>query len=364
MSKGKVAKLFTKIKLPEKVKVGVGMASLKVKKHSPEILLGLGFVSMGAAIISAVRSAREHDQLIADHEERLEAAKCEYVIPDEYDIIAEAESGEYKMSAGGGTIVRKTEKEVNRAIRKCYFETAVGFARLYARTTLYTAISALCFVSAYNIQARRVLALETAYTSLQEYIRKYEQRNIELNGKKSHEMCKYGYKEIEVEEEDPDTGEAVKEKKLVPAYEGASSEEMAKMPFHDQFLSFSNDTAKGCYTGIANHDRTTLEVGEQYIKDLYRSRGWVVVNDVLDTYNMKRTKEGMIEGWVKGCGPEPDFGIHDPVNNRCLAGFNHEDWHLDLNIHGNVFTLLDKKEEEERELEEKLKAERLAEEKV
>ena len=89
MSKGKVGKLFTKIKLPEKVKVGVGMAGLKIKKHSPEILLGLGFVSMGAAIISAVRSAREHDMLLADHEERLEAAKCEYVIPDEYDIEAE-----------------------------------------------------------------------------------------------------------------------------------------------------------------------------------------------------------------------------------------------------------------------------------
>lgn len=364
MSKGKVGKLFTKIKLPEKVKVGVGMASLKVKKHSPEILLGLGFVSMGAAIISAVRSAREHDQLIADHEERLEAAKCEYVIPDEYDIIAEAESGEYKMSAGGGTIVRKTEKEVNRAIRKCYFETAVGFARLYARTTLYTAISALCFVSAYNIQARRVLALETAYTSLQEYIRKYEQRNIELNGKKSHEMCKYGYKEVEVEEEDPDTGETVKEKKLVPAYEGATSEEMAKMPFHDQFFIFCKQSAPGKYTGFANRDKTELAISEDYLNDLINSRGWAVVNDWLDSIGMERTAQGMIEGWVKGYGPRATIGWDDPINREALDGHNHRDWYLDCNVHGNVFSILSEMEKKKEELEEKLKAERLAEEKV
>ena len=359
--------VLKKIKVPEKWSRAAGIGVLKIKEASPEILLGAGVICMGAAIVSAVKAARQHDYILADHEERLEAAKCEYVIPDEYDIVAEAESGEFQMSgAGGGVIARKSEKEVNKAIRKCYGQTAWEFTKLYSSTIALSALSLACFVGMHNIQARRITGLNAAYTGLREYIKRYEERNIELNGQKSHEMCKYGYKEVEVTEEDPDTGEMVTEKKKVPLYEGENgekwSDETTKAPFHNQCIEFSKDTAKASYTGIANYDLMTLNVAEQDIKDLVRARGWAVKNDLYDILRMERTPEGMIEGWVHGCGPEPDLGIHDPINNRCLAGFNHEDWVLDPNIHGNVYALLREKEEKEAALEAELKAKRLAEE--
>ena len=361
-------------KLPEKLSLGIGMTKLKIQAASPEILLGLGIVTMGGAVVAGIIAARHHDEIIADHEGRLEEAKANYILPDaeedEFEIEGPDENGDYYLK--DGTILNvRSDKEIARAVRKAYFKTIARFIRLYGLTAALMALSTLCFVGMHNIQAGRITGLVGAYTGLQEYIKRYEARNIELNGQKSHEMCKYGYKTVEVEEEDPDTGEVVKETKNVPIYEDCGAEEMAKLPFHDQYYIFSERTASNC-TGIANNDYAVLVSAKNFAIQKVASEGVCKVCDVLEYLGIHLDSDdeddtellirSQYEGWVKGHGDDPDFGVEDPINNRFLAGYNHEEVYLDFNIHGNVIAILMEDQKKKARLKKNLTEERLAEE--
>ena len=312
----------------------VGMARLKVSKFSPEIFLGLGLATMAGAVISGIMAARNHDDIIASHNERLEEAKAEVVVTENEE---------------GKTVeTERSEKEIAKNVRKVYFDTGVKFVRNYALTGALMGVSAFFFCEMHNIQNGRIAGISGAYTGLQEYIKRYEENNIKLNGKESHNMCKYGFKEVEVEEEDPDTGEVVKEKKKVPL----NAEEFIQQKdwqtkFHDQFAEFSRQTSAK-YEGRASFDLMALENAEKHIQNLVASRGWAVVNEARIELGLEPTKEGMVEGWVKHCGPDVSFGYKDSVNNRFLACFDNEPVLLEFNIHGNVYDLLTMKERKER----------------
>lgn len=316
----------------------LGMNGLKIKEKSPEILMVFGVVTGGAAIVSAVFAGRKIDDLICDHEERVEAAKVDIVVdPECLD-----QNGELLPDMEKPQYITRTKKEINRAVRHEYGVTLIRGFKLFALPGGLFAVSMGSFVAVKNIQSGAINALTGAYTSLQEYCRVYEQRNIELNGEESHRMCKYGYKEIEVEEEDPDNGEKYKVKKKVPL---EADELVVPDVFHDHFIEFSKITSP-MFKGRKMYDLPTLQSAENYINDLVYSRGWAIVNDLYDALGMPRTLEGMVEGWVKGCGPRVDIGIEDPVNNRFLAGYQFETVVLEPNIHGNVFALLKKLEEQ------------------
>ena len=348
------------LRVPEKVSGIIGMGSLKLREASPEILLGAGILCMGGAIVTAVRAARKHDYIVVNHEEQLEEAKCEYIIPDDYEVDVDNEEKDFHMK---GLFEQKTEKQIARDVRKVYFHTFVEFVKLYSPTITLSAVSVICFVSSHNIQAHRFTELSGAYMGLKEAFDQYQARNIELNGKTNHEMCKYGWKEVEVEEEDPDTGEIVKEKKKVPAYEGLSEEEfkeMMNLPFHDHLITF--DEKCSAWKGIANLDQMTLYSAEADIQRLVRVRGWAVVNDLYDYLSMERTEQGMYEGWVRGCGPVPVLNIEDAINQDALRGYRNQSWVLDPNVHGNVLALLNQKRKEKEAFEENLIRKRMEEE--
>ncbi len=323
----------------------IGMTQLKLKNASPEIFLGLGLITMTGAVVSGIVAARNHDDILTDHEDRLAAAKAEVIVTEKED----EETGEIVEVE-----VVRDKKEISKAVRKCYLETGFAFVKNYAITGALMGVSAGCFCEMHNIQAGRIAGLTGAYTGLQEYIKRYEDNNIKLNGEESHRMCKYGFKEVEVEEEDPDTGEVVKEKKKVPKEAGDYTSEEIKNVFHDHFVEFSRQTSYR-YTGRADLDRMNIENARDHIRDLVHSRGWAVVNDFLDALGIERTTEGINEGWVRFHGPEPDCNLEDAVNNRFLAGYNEESVLLELNVHGNVQAML-KLDEERKHAEKKERA--------
>lgn len=321
--------------LKENVSTFVGMTGLKIRAASPEICLGLGLATMAGAVVAGIMAAKNHDMIIADHEDRLAEAKAEVIISED------PESGEEVE-------VTREKKEIDREVRKVYVQTGFKMVKNYALTGALMAVSTAFFCEMHNIMGGRIAGLTGAYTGLQEYIRRYEDNNIKLNGEESHRMCKYGFKEVEIEEEDPDTGEVVKEKKLVPneAADICEDPDLAKGLFHDHFAIFSRQTTP-TWQSRSNANIRTLENAQNYIQDLVNSRGWAVVNEALVMLGLEPTLEGMNEGWVKGKGPKVDFGIENPVNNRALTGFNNEPVFLEFNVHGNVYTILKKKEEKD-----------------
>jgi len=357
-----------------KVSELMGMTGLKLKEASPEILLGGGIILMGGAVITGILAARKHDQIIAEHEEELEEAKCSFVLPED---AIDPETNEIKTEEGSVTIEmdlqKISDKEVARKVRHVYCRTAAKMCRLYAPTALLMALSTACFVGMHNIQGSRILGLSGALGGLREAYDAYQNRNIELNGEESHQMCKYGWHEEEIEDENgekkkvrvlnnaSDVANKIYEKNGVDknATEGADVD-MAKMPFHDNFYVFGKYTSHE-WIGQPGLDKMKLQAAEEYARSFLESRGWVVVNDILDYLGIERTPEGMYEGWVKRKGDTIRIGWDDPINNLALAGHVGEEWILEMNVHGNVYAILEEiryeKELKKQELKAKLKEE-------
>ena len=352
------------MKLPEKVTRLAGKGWLKVRKRSPELLFGLGVLSMGGAIVSAVKAARRHDQIIAEHETNLEEAKMEYIIPDEYDIVSMEEgSDEYKME---GSLVKKTEKQINRDVRKVYTHTAKELVKLYSKTGLFVSFSLFCFGGSYKVLSGRVTAGLLTIDRLKNYISLYEQRNIELNGEESHQMCKYGYKEVTVTEGDGKNKKEVK--KLVPDYsESEVDGEFVSMPsvMDPTTLIFCKDTSNE-YKGVGNLDWLTVEAAEQDAVRVWRTKGWVCENDVRTYLGMEKTVEGQFRCKFYHDGPdhgeEPSFNLYSPANQNVRDGHNKCPIYLELNFTDNLLAAdLDEKKRKD-ELMASLRAQRLSEE--
>ena len=350
-----------------KVSEFMGMTGLKIKEASPEILLGGGIILMGGAVITGIFAARKHDQIVAEHEEELEEAKCSYILPEE---AIDPETNEIKTEEGSVHIEvnlqKISDKEVARKVRHVYCRTAAKMCKLYAPTALLMALSTACFIGMHNIQGSRILGLSGALGGLREAYDAYQNRNIELNGEESHQMCKYGWHEEEIEDEN---GEKKKVRVLNTASDVANkiyeknginkdsedSIDMKKMPFHDQFHVFGKYTSHE-WIGQPNLDLMKLKAAEEIARDFVESKGWCVVNDVLDCLGIERTPEGMYEGWVKGRGEKVRIGWDDPINNLALSGHAGEEWILDMNVHGNVYQILEEIRYEKELKKQKLKA--------
>lgn len=317
----------------------LGMTGLKIKERSPELLLGLGLITMAGAVVSGILAAKHHDEVMDDHFERIASAKAEYLYPEDYD----PENPDCDVEP-----VKKTDKEISKQVRREYCRTAAAMCKLYVPTVSLMALSAACFIGMHNIQAGRIAGLSGAYTGLKEAFEQYQKRNIELNGEENHRMCKYGYKEIEVEEEDPDNGEKYTVKKKVPLEASEIAEkELEHGTFHDNFATYCRQTST-MYKGRGLYDIMDLDNAERYIQDIVNSRGWAIVNEARIGLGMAPTVEGMVEGWVRG-GEPVSFGHHDPVNQKALDGFVDQPIELEFNVHGNVYTLLRRMEEKQLE---------------
>ena len=251
---------------------GVGITGLRVKQYSPEILLVVGIVSMGAAVVAAVFASKNDEDILTDHAERLEKAKEKTIVTEE------------------GIEVEKTTKEINRAVRKAYVVTVAKEAKNYGPTVLLMFAAGASFIGMHNIQAGRLAAVNLAYTGLKEYIDRYEKNNIALNGQASHEKCKYGFKEVKETDENGVTVE-----KTVVDPEGLKEKLEVERGYWDQFAVFSRKTTK-LYKGNPDWDLMTLKLEEKFIQDLVNSRGWATVNDALEGLGIDPTADGMILG--------------------------------------------------------------------
>lgn len=320
------------MKLIDKVVSNMGMAGLKLKANSPELLLAAGILTMGGALVCAWQAGRKTDHIMADHLDRVEDAKID------------------KFTDEKGNEVSLTEKEVAKAVRKEYVKTAGQLAKTFAPTAVCTGLSVASFVGMHNIQAGMISGLSAAYTGLQEAYRRYEENNIKLNGEEAHRRCKYGFVDEKYEDEDGYTNTRRRMKTPDEVKEDASLYEGGG---GDHIYIFGRTS--GGWKGVANLDILVLESVERWMRQRVTQNEWLTVNEVLEHLGLSHmcTKKGMVEGWWKNGGDEPSLGYNDPLNQLALNGHNNQEWILQFNVHGNIYKALDKAEKlkEAREME-------------
>jgi len=254
---------------------------LKLKKHSPEILMVAGVAAIVGGVITACRSTLKVEDAIDDHKEKLDEIKS---IPEEVNPIDNVEYPE----------------EVQKAdVAKLYLHTGLEFVKLYSVPLGLTVGGIVMLVTATNKYKKRYLGAVAAYNGVAEAFKKYRQAVIDKEGiDKDHEYL-YGKgtkKTIEMKTVN-DKGDEVysKGQAVIFDQDGAPIELSGYAQFFARGVSTQWDLNE-------YYNRTFINGKQKYwtaiLRDRGRDGGAVFLNEVLDDLGFKMTVDGSVVGWI------------------------------------------------------------------
>ena len=131
---------------------------LTTKKHSSEILIGIGIVGMCSSIVMAIKDTPKVLRLIEEKEEELEVDSLEPI-------------------------------DILKTVWKCYLPTAITFV-----------CSSAVIISANVVQAKRHAAIAAAYELCEGAMREYKNKTIEVVGEKKEQTIMDAIAKDKVEE--------------------------------------------------------------------------------------------------------------------------------------------------------------------
>lgn len=285
---------------------------MKLKKHSPEILVVAGVVG---AVASAVIACKATTKVSRINEE----AK------DSIDTIHE--SAEKRVTPAGETYsVEDSKKDLSIV----YVQTGIKYAKLYAPAVILGTLSITSILASNNILRKRNIALGAAYAAIDKSFKEYRGRVIERFGEQVDHELKYNLKakkfeEIEV---DPETGKEKKVKKTVT---------VADPNLQSDYAVYFDQKSRNYETNM-DYNRMFLKAQQQFANDKLQTRGHIFLNEVLDDLDLPRSPAGQIVGWTAD-GPDGyvNFRILE-VERETEDGRHEPALLLDFNVQGDIWS--------------------------
>lgn len=273
------------MKIPENISRTAGKALLKLQKHSPEILIGVGIVSGVAATATAIHATLHCEQILDEHRFNMEQIEKARYVADNDDGIDYAK-----------------EDEMNDK-RVVYTRTAISFVKLYLPTVMFTGISIACILSAHNILSKRNAAVVAAFAALNDKFNDYRER---VRNEYGEEKDKQFMRAIDiVQTEDPETGEPGEPSKQQSMDLSGTDRFFDPMsPYWDRSNPEMNVAFVRAKTKEAN-DRLAIN-------------GHLFLNEVYDMFGIPHSSEGAVLGWIYDeAHPYTmvDFGIYDQTDD-------------------------------------------------
>lgn len=290
-----------------------GIASktmMKLKKHSPEILVVAGIVGTVASAVIACKATTKVGEIIGEAKDTLDT------------IHNGAETG----SINGQEYTAEDGKKDTVVV---YAQTGMKLAKLYAPAIILGTLSVTSILASNNILRKRNVALGAAYAAIDKSFKEYRGRVVERFGEQVDTELKYGIKakkfeEIEV---DPETGKEKKVKKTV----------MVADPNLQSDYAVYFDSKSRNYETNPDYNRMFLKAQQAFANDKLQTRGHLFLNEVLDDLDLPRTPAGQIVGWTKD-GPDGyvNFRIVE-VDRETEDGRHEPALLLDFNVEGNIW---------------------------
>lgn len=285
---------------------------MKLKKHSPEILVVAGVVG---AVASAVIACKATTKVSRINEE----AK------DSIDTIHE--SAEKGVTPAGETYsVEDSKKDLSIV----YVQTGIKYAKLYAPAVILGTLSITSILASNNILRKRNIALGAAYAAIDKSFKEYRGRVIERFGEQVDHELKYNLKakkfeEIEV---DPETGKEKKVKKTVT---------VADPNLQSDYAVYFDQKSRNYETNM-DYNRMFLKAQQQFANDKLQTRGHIFLNEVLDDLDLPRSPAGQIVGWTAD-GPDGYVNYRILEVERETEDGRHEPaLLLDFNVQGDIWS--------------------------
>lgn len=290
-----------------------GMASktvMKLKKHSPEILVVAGIAGTVVSAVLACKATTKVAEILDETKGTL-------------DTIHEG------METGAINGQEYTTEDGKKDTVVVYAQTGMKLAKLYAPAIILGTLSITSILTSNNILRKRNVALGAAYAAIDKSFKEYRGRVIERFGEQVDTELKYGIKakkfeEIEV---DPETGKEKKVKKTV----------MVADPNLQSDYAVYFDSKSRNYETNPDYNRMFLKAQQAFANDKLQTRGHLFLNEVLDDLDLPRTPAGQIVGWTKD-GPDGyvNFRIVE-VERETEDGRHEPALLLDFNVEGNIW---------------------------
>lgn len=243
----------------------IGKGKLSLIKHSPEILLVTGIVTGGAAIVTAITRTLKADEVLDKHEENLEKIK---------DAL-ELETKDY------------TEEDAKKDTVKAYTKTAWEFAKLYAPTIIFSAVSVTCILSSHGIMRKRNIALATSLAAVRGAFNEYRERVVRDLGSNMDEH--FLYDTIEKGQEVEYVDEKGKTKTKTEKYVLPTKGNIYSRFFDEANPNWEKDGSSN-YFFVRSQ---MLYLQKRLIRD-----GYLFLNDVYKQLGMPITVAGQSAGWI------------------------------------------------------------------
>lgn len=290
-----------------------GVASktvMKLKKHSPEILVVAGIAGTVVSAVLVCKATTKVAEILDETKGTL-------------DTIHEG------METGAINGQEYTTEDGKKDTVVVYAQTGMKLAKLYGPAIILGTLSITSILASNNILRKRNVALGAAYAAIDKSFKEYRGRVIERFGEQVDTELKYGIKakkfeEIEV---DPETGKEKKVKKTV----------MVADPNLQSDYAVYFDSKSRNYETNPDYNRMFLKAQQAFANDKLQTRGHLFLNEVLDDLDLPRTPAGQIVGWTKD-GPDGyvNFRIVE-VERETEDGRHEPALLLDFNVEGNIW---------------------------
>ena len=307
-----------KLSVPNNLSRTFGKMGLKLKKHSPEIMVIGGVIGVVGSTVLACKATTKLSGILEESKENVGQIK-DYVEENGY-------SEKY------------SEEDYRKDLTITYTKTAVKVAKIYAPAVILGTLSITSILAGHNITRKRNLALSAAYVAIDKSFKEYRARVVERFGEKLDKELRYNIKQGESEEivRNDEGGEEVVK----------TATEYADPNTYSEYARFFDDGCLG-WTKDPEANLTFLKQQQNYANDKLKRKGFLFLNDVYGMLGIQPTKAGQIVGWIydekNPIGDNfVDFGIYDinrPKNRDFVNGYERVIL-LDFNVDGNILDMI------------------------
>ena len=293
---------------------------LKIKKHSPEILLTAGTVGVVVSGVMACKATLKVNEILDESKQQIDTI--------------------HSVAADPNMAEKYTAEDSKKDLAIVYTQTAVKMIKLYGPSVGLGVVSLGCMISSNRILSKRNVALAAAYTAVDKSFKEYRSRVVERFGKQLDKELRYNIKAKEVEEVSKDeNGHEVVKKEVVDVIDDDPN---TYSPYSIVF-----DDGNEGWDPDPERTKFFLIQQQNWANERLKAKGHLFLNEVYDMLGARRTKAGAQVGWVYDennvVGDNyVDFGIFDTRRSKARDFVNGYEKVivLDFNVDGCILDLI------------------------
>lgn len=309
---------MTKVEIMNGITRAVHKVGFKFKKHSPEILLGVGVVGVVSSAVMACKATTKVSEILEETKKDVGSV---------HECLENPKYEDY------------TEEVSKKDLSIIYAQTGLKLVKLYAPAVTIGVASIGCILASHNIIRNRNAALAAAYATVDKGFKDYRNRVIDRFGKDLDRELKYNIRTEEVETVvTDDKGEKKVVKQKVEVVDDPNQ--------YSEYARFFDEYCLG-WTDDPDANLLYVKQRQNYANEILKIKGHLFLNEVYDMFGFPRTKAGQVMGWVydekNPMGDNfVDFGVFNLYRSgaRDFVNGREPSILLDFNVDGDVYSLL------------------------